>query len=107
MTATASTSLSPSANTDDNGSIIYSGSLGIARQVRPQLTLDANIRASLRDYDTTGRRDITLGASAGYTYWFNRFVAATGRLSYETVDSNEASASYDAGSIRFGVRLQR
>lgn len=107
VTATAATTLSGSSNVDDNGSIIYSSSLGISRQVRPRLTIDGNFTASLQDYDTSGRRDVTLGANAGYTYWFNRFVAATGRLSYQTVNSTEAGNSYDVGTVLFGVRLQR
>jgi len=107
ITASGSTSLVSSTNANDNGSILYAGSVGISRQVRPQLTLDANLTASLQDYDTAGRRDVTLGANAGYTYWFNRFVAATGRVSYQTVDSNVAGSSYDVGSVIFGLRLQR
>ncbi len=107
ITATATTTLDGSSNVDDNGSILYIGNLGVSRQVRPQLTLDAILTAALQDYDTSGRRDITLGANAGYTYWFNRFVAATGRVSYQTVDSNEAGSSYDVGSVMFGLRFQR
>ncbi len=107
ITATANTSLVPSANIDDNGSVIYSGGLGISRQVRPNLTLDANLTASLQDYDTSGRKDVTLGANAGYTYWINRSVATTGRFSYQNVDSNESGSSYDVGTVRFGLRFQR
>jgi hypothetical protein len=107
VTAAVSTSLSPSANINDNGSVNYSGSLGISRQVRPNLTLDANLTAALQDYDTTGRRDVTLGANAGYTYWFNRFIAATGRVSYQNIDSTNAGSSYDVGAVRFGLRFQR
>ncbi len=107
VTATASTSLSPSATIDDNGSVIYTANLGISRQVRPQLTLDANLTGTIQDYDSTGRRDVTLGANAGYTYWFNRFVAATGRVSYQNVESTTAGSSYDVGTVRFGLRLQR
>jgi hypothetical protein len=107
VTAAVSTSLSPSANINDNGSVNYSGSLGISRQVRPNLTLDANLTAALQDYDTTGRRDVTLGVNAGYTYWFNRFVAATGRVSYQNIDSTNAGSSYDVGAVRFGLRFQR
>ena len=107
VTTTASTTLAPSANIDDNGSVIYSGSVGISRQVRPQLTLDANLIGTIQDYDTTGRRDKTIGVNAGYTYWFNRFVAATGRVGYEKIDSSDAGSTYDVGTIRFGLRFQR
>ncbi len=107
ITATTTTTLVGSSNVDDNGSILYAGSLGISRQVRPQLNVDANLTAALQDYDTSGRRDITLGANAGYTYWFNRFVAATGRVTYQTVDSNEVGSSYDVGTVMFGLRFQR
>ncbi len=107
ITATTTTTLVGSSNVDDNGSILYAGSLGISRQVRPQLSVDANLTAALQDYDTSGRRDVTLGANAGYTYWFNRFVAATGRVSYQTVDSSEAGSSYDVGTVMFGLRFQR
>ena len=107
ITAITTTTLVGSSNVDDNGSILYAGSLGISRQVRPQLTLDANLTAALQDYDTSGRRDVTLGANAGYVYWFNRFVAATGRVTYQTVDSSEAGSSYDVGTVMFGLRFQR
>lgn len=107
VTAAVSTSLSPSANINDNGSVNYDARLGVSRQVRSNLMLDANLTASLQDYDTTGRRDITLGVNAGYNYWFNRFVAATGRVSYEKVDSTNAGSSYDVGTVRFGLKFQR
>lgn len=107
ITATATTTLIGSSNVDDNGSILYAGSLGISRQVRPQLNVDANLTVALQDYDTSGRSDVTLGANAGYTYWFNRFVAATSRVSYQTVDSSEAGSSYDVGTVMFGLRFQR
>ncbi len=107
ITAAASTSLSPSANINDNGSVIYNGSLGISRRMRPSLTLDANLTVALQNYDTSNRRDFTVGANAGYVYSLNRFAAATGRISYQTTDSSAAGSSYDVGSIRFGLRLQR
>jgi hypothetical protein len=107
ITATTTTTLVGSSNVDDNGSILYAGSLGVSRLVRPQLNVDANLTAALQDYDTSGRRDVTLGANAGYTYWFNRFVAATGRVTYQTVDSSEAGSSYDVGTVMFGLRFQR
>jgi hypothetical protein len=107
VTATLSTNLSPSANANDNGSVLYSLNVGISRKVRANLTLDANLAASLQDYDTTGRRDITLGVDAGYTYWFNRFIAATGRASYQKIDSTNSGSSYEVGTIRFGLKFQR
>ncbi len=107
VTASLATTLSPSANLNDNGSVNYAASLGISRQVRPNLLLDARLTGSLQDYDTTGRRDIGVGVDVGYTYWFNRFVAATGRASYQKLDSTAAGSSYDVGTVRFGLKFQR
>lgn len=107
ITATAQTRFTPSTDIGESGSATYAASLGIARDVRPNLTLNARILASLRDYEGSGRQDETWQATAGAEWRLNRSVALVGQIGYETVDSTDPSSSYDAYTARIGLRLQR
>lgn len=107
ITATAQTSFTPSTDIGESGSVTYAGSLGISRDVRPNLTLNARILASLRDYEGSSREDETWQATAGAEWRLNRSIALVGQIGYETVDSTDPSSSYDAYTARIGLRLQR
>ncbi len=107
VSAALSTRFDGSTNLDENGSLTYAGSLGISRQIKPNLTVDARALGSLQVFDSSGREDRTLQLDAGAEWRLNPNLALVGRLGYETVDSTEPGSTYDAFTARFGVRVQR
>ena len=107
VTATAQTSFNGSTNINENGSITYAGSVSLARDIRPNFTLTASLLGSLVDYDTSNREDLTGQVQIGAEWRFNRSLALIGSAGYEWVDSTDANASYDAATVRLGLRLQR
>lgn len=107
VTATAQTAFSPSTNLGESGSITYAGTLGVARDVRANLTLSAQVLASLREYEGSDREDRTLQGTIGSEWRLNRTAAVIGELGYENVDSTDVDSSYEAFTARLGVRLQR
>ena len=107
FTATAQTAFTPSTNAGESGSITYAGTLGVARAVRPNLTLSARVLASLRDYEGSSREDRTLQGTLGSEWRLNRTAAIVGELGYENVDSTDVDSSYKAFTARVGLRLQR
>ena len=70
---------------------------------RPNLWL----AAALRDYTGLDGRDVILGAEAGATYWFNRYLGLTGRLRHERLDSTLPDRDYTTNSAFLGLKLQR
>ncbi|MEL6750490.1 MAG: outer membrane beta-barrel protein [Pseudomonadota bacterium] len=107
ISATGTTEFAGSTDAFESGSIIYAGSLGITRDVRPNLSLNALVRASLRDYVGTAREDQSVGAEAGFEWRMNRSVALFGTAGYENVESTDLDASYEATTVRGGLRLAR
>lgn len=92
---------------EDSGSIYYEGTVGVKRQVRANLDLNAKLIASLRDNRDGSGLDKGFGAEIGATYWFNRFtgldVSARHQLNRSEVDSRRT----DETSVYVGVTLQR
>ena len=107
VSATAQTAFTGSTNANEAGSVTYAASLGVVRDVRPNLSLNARVLASFQTFDGSAREDQTLQASVGAEWRLNRNVAVTGTLGYETVDSTEAGSSYNAATALVGIRLQR
>jgi len=103
----AQTSFTGSTNVNEAGSITYATTLGVVHDLRPDLSLNTSVLASIRDYDGSGRQDQTLQLRAGAEWRLNRTVSVIGNLGYETVDSTEAGSSYDAATVSLGLRLQR
>ncbi|MEE9314994.1 MAG: outer membrane beta-barrel protein [Rhizobiaceae bacterium] len=106
ITATAQTSFTGSTNVNESGSATYAASLGIVREVRPNLSLNGRILASLRSYDL-GREDSTYQAQLGAEWRLNRNAALFGNVGYEVVESTDAGSSYNATTARVGIRLQK
>ncbi len=107
ITATVQTAFAPSTNAGESGSITYGGTLGVTRDVRPNLTLNARVLASLREFEGSDREDRTLQGRFGGEWRLNRSTAILGELGYETVDSTDANSSFEALTARLGLRLQR
>lgn len=92
---------------NDSGSIFYEGRLGVKRQIRSNLSVNAELSASLRDNKDGSGLDKGFGAEVGATYWFNRFlgldVSARHRVTRSEVDTRQTSES----SVYMGLTLQR
>ncbi len=107
VTATASTSFAGSTSLNEAGSITYSGTLGVTRDVRANLSLNARVLASFTDNEDSGRQDTNYQFETGAEWRLNRSWAFIGRLGYETSDSTEEGSSFDAYTARLGLRWQR
>ena len=107
VTAAATTQFVTSTNFGESGSVVYGGSLGITRAVRSNLSLNAQVQAAMRDYTGSAREDTSYAAQVGADWQMNRSVALFGTAGYEVVDSSDATASYEAATVRGGLRLRR
>lgn len=89
-----------------SGSLLYSGTLRIERELRSNLTGEAALGASYRDYEAGGH-DVILTGEAILTWWLNRYAGLTGRLRHERQTSSLPGRDYDATSLFMGLKLQR
>ena len=74
----------------ESGSILYASEVTVERELRANLTAELGFAAAFRDYTGLDGRDVILGAEAGATYWFNRYLGLTGRARHERLDSTLA-----------------
>ena len=89
-----------------SGSLLYSGSLALDRELRSDLTGRALVGLDVRDY-TDGGRDTVLRGEASMTWWMSRYLGATGRVRHELQRSTLAGRDYDATSVYLGLTFQR
>lgn len=92
---------------DDSGSIFYEGRVGIKRQVRSNLDLNATLIGSLRDNTDGSGWDKGFGAEIGATYWFNRFFGFDISARHEFTRSEVDTRQTEETSIFMGLTLQR
>ncbi len=107
ITAAATSEFVTSTNFGESGSVVYGGSLGISRAIRSNLSLNAQVQASMRDYTGSAREDTSYAAQVGAEWQMNRSLALFGTAGYEVVESSDADSSYEAATVRGGLRLRR
>ena len=107
VTLALSTDVEGSSTTGASGSLLRGARLTIARQVRDNLELSADVSAERRDYVATGDHDTILSAELGASYWLNRSAAIVGRIGHERQTSTLPDRDYQANTAFLGVRLQR
>lgn len=90
-----------------SGSLYYQSRLEIKRQVRANLTLNAEILAYLRDNTDGTGTDHGLGVEAGATYWFNRNVGVDVSARRRITDSSIRARRTNETSVYVGLTLQR
>jgi len=90
-----------------SGSLLHSGELTIKRQVRADFALEGAVSAALRDYASSGDSDTILAASAGFTWWLNRYLGVTGRARHEMVRSTIAGRDSDTTTLFLGMTARR
>lgn len=107
ITATAQTGFDIANTSGDLNSTVHVAGLSITRDVRPNLSLNARVLASLRSFQGSNREDVTVQTEVGAEWRLSRSAAFFGTLGYESVESNEEGSSFDATTARIGLRWQR
>lgn len=102
-----STEIESTTSPGQSGSILYTGALRLERALRSNLTGEALLGASWRDYVGNEGHDLTLAGQVGLTWWLNRYMGVTGRARHERKTSNLPGRDYDVTSVFLGVKLQR
>ncbi|MBK8457428.1 MAG: outer membrane beta-barrel protein [Phyllobacteriaceae bacterium] len=107
VTLKGSTTVEASATAGRSGSLLHAAELSAKRQLRADLSAEAGLSASLRDYSGSSDADAILAASAGFTWWMNRHLGLTGRARHEIVQSTISGNSSATTSVFLGLKLQR
>ena len=107
IAASLSTTLFQSSVADENGSVIYSGSVTATRDIRPNLSVNARFLASFTEADIGDREDTFLQYEVGGEWRLNRRLALTGRVSFEQAISSDDDSSFDEAAARIGLRIQK
>ncbi len=107
VSATLASTLAGSIVADENGSVVHSAAVTAVRDVRPNLAVNARMFASYTDFDSSDREDIFLQSEVGAEWRLNRTMALTGRVGVERAISSETGSSFDAATVRAGIRIQR
>jgi hypothetical protein len=104
---TGGTTVEGSTTADDSGSVLYSSSLELLRELRPNLSVGLLGGISVRDYVASSNSETTLSAEASATWWMNRFAGINGRIRHERFDSTLPNRDYRESSIYLGLKFQR
>lgn len=103
----AGTQVEGSTRAGETGSLLYSGSLAVSRELRSDLTGRALVGLDLRDYAGSGERDLVARGELSLTWWLNRYAGVTGRVGHEVQRSTLADRDYDSTSVYLGMTFQR
>ena len=107
VSLTGSTQVEGSTTPGASGSILYSSTLGVSRELRANLTGTATLGLDWRDYMASSDRDLTLSAEASLTWWLNRYAGIRGRARHEQTTSTIVGRSAQSTSVYLGVTLRR
>lgn len=102
-----STVLEDTTTPGESGSVLYSSTLSIERQMRANLTGNAALGLGWRDYSGSDGEETIFSAEASLTWWLNRYAGLTGRIRHESVSGNVPDRDTEANSIFLGLKLQR
>ncbi|MCB1385203.1 MAG: outer membrane beta-barrel protein [Nitratireductor sp.] len=103
----AATDFSGATTAGSSGSMVMTAGAGIERKVNDRLTLTTRGSVAHTTATSSNAAQTLYTASTGFTYWLNRFMALTGTAEYENQQSFDRAQTYDAASIRAGVKFQR
>lgn len=104
VTLQASTVFDPETSGLDTATL-YQLSLALRHRATARLDFTAALVAGLRDREQVTNEFIYSG-EAGFTYWLTRHLGLTGLYRYDRFQAALSSNSYDANTVRLGVRLQ-
>jgi hypothetical protein len=107
VTLSGATILEGTTTPGESGSVLYSSTLGIERQIRSNLTGNALFRAAYRNYAESVDYEVIYNAEASLTWWLNRYAGVVTRVRHETVTGNLDEPDVKTNSIFLGLKLQR
>ena len=107
ISLTGSTQVEGSTIPGRSGSILYSSTLGISRDLRANLTGAATLGADWRRYAGTSDRDLTWSAEASITWWLWRYAGIKARARHEQTTSTLPGRDSKTDSVYLGVTLRR
>jgi hypothetical protein len=102
-----STELRPTSIPDSSGSLLYSGTLTVARRVGARFRLEAGAGLDREHFEGVDRDDVTYTGFTGFTYAFNRAASLKARYVYEQTESDDPSADAKVNSVSMRIRVQR
>lgn len=91
----------------ESGSLLYTGRLGVSRELRANLTADGGVGLGYRDYFGQSGHDVIWNADLGATWWLNRYAGLSTRYRYEQLTSSLPDRDYTTNSVFLGLKLQR
>ena len=101
------TDVSPTSTPFTSASVIYAGSVTLARSLTPRVRAETGIGLSYEDRIGDDFRDVTFTGFADVSYAFNRVASIIGRYEYQRTDRNETDGDFDAHEVSLRFRLQR
>jgi hypothetical protein len=107
VTLSGATILEGTTTPGESGSVLYSSTLGIERQIRSNLTGNALLGAAYRNYAESEDYEVIYNAEASLTWWLNRYAGVVTRVRHETVTGNLDEPDVKTNSIFLGLKLQR
>ncbi len=90
-----------------SGSVLYTSGLTLERQMRANLTGNAALGLSYRDYKGTGDHDLIYSAQVGATWWLNRYLGLTSYVRHERMTSSIENRDSKTNSVYLGLTVQR
>jgi hypothetical protein len=107
VTLDLSTSVNPTTTPGASETVLYSGTLTLARNLTPRVRAEAGVGLSYEDRIGDDWRDVTFSGFAGASYAFSRVASIEGRYVYTRTDRNETDGQYDSHEVGVRMRLQR
>lgn len=103
----AATEVEGTTSAGETGSLLYSASLAMTRELRANLSGRAAVGLEYRDYAASDAHDRVVWGEASLTWWMNRYAGITGRARHEIQKSNLPGRDYDETSVYLGMTFQR
>ena len=103
----ASTEVEGTTTAGESGSVLYSGTVSLQREIRANLSANASLGLSWRDYASTPDHDLTWRGETSLTWWLNRYAGVTGRYRFEHLTSSKSADGTTVHNVFLGVTLQR
>lgn len=107
VTLAGSTTVEGSTAPGETGTLLYAGSLTLARELRSNLTGQTTFGIDYRRYPGSPDHDITLRGEASLTWWLNRYAGLVGRVRHERFTSSQPNRNNNETSVYLGLRAQR
>jgi hypothetical protein len=101
------TSVNPTSTPDTSATVLYAGTLTLARNLTARTRAEGGVGLSYEDRIGDDWRDVTFSGFGGISYAFSRNASVEGRYIYERTDRNEPGGQYDSHEVGVRLRLQR